>query len=390
MLSIFLVVLVNLIGFGIVIPLLPFYAERFGADAFAIGLLMAAYSLAQLIATPLWGRISDSRGRKPVLLITLGGTVLAYLWLAYAESLTALFAARIFGGLMAGNISAAFAYVADITTRENRARGMGLVGAAFGLGFIAGPAIGGVLAGADPATADFRSPGLAAAALSAIALVLTVVILRESRKPGQAPADAGSRHPILRRPALALPIALIFLSTFVFAGMEATFALWSAQQFGWGPLENGYLFASVGLASAVFQGGVVGHLTRRFGERRLVSVGAVALAFGLFMLPFSSTLGLLALAMGSLVFGFSMVTPALSALVSLAAGEDEQGAALGISRSGATLGRVLGPAWAGFLFEHAGRAWPYWAGALVMAGVSLLAARLARPSRAEAPASGKA
>ncbi|MEP1029729.1 MAG: MFS transporter, partial [Alphaproteobacteria bacterium] len=180
MLAIFLIVVVDLIGFGIIIPLLPFYGEHFQADPQTVGLLMATYSLAQFISAPLWGRLSDHAGRRPVLLLSLAGAAAAYVWLAFADALWMLFMARALGGLMAGNISAAFAYMADITTKENRAKGMGLIGAAFGIGFILGPAIGGILAGPDPLTADYRSPALAAAGLSLFALLLGIVRLPES------------------------------------------------------------------------------------------------------------------------------------------------------------------------------------------------------------------
>ena len=180
MVVLFLVVVIDLIGFGIIIPLLPFFAEHYQASPFQVGLLMAVYSLTQFVAAPFWGLLSDKIGRRPVLLFSLAGAVLAYLWLGVAEELWALFAARAIGGFMAGNISAAFAYVADITTRETRAKGMGMVGAAFALGFTIGPAIGGILAGSDPHNADFQSPAFAAAGLSAFALVLGVFTLKES------------------------------------------------------------------------------------------------------------------------------------------------------------------------------------------------------------------
>jgi DHA1 family tetracycline resistance protein-like MFS transporter len=175
--TLFLIVFVDLVGFGVIIPLLPFYGEHFQASPAVVGLLMATYSLAQFVSAPVLGRLSDRIGRKPVLSVSLAGAAASYLLLAFADELWMLFAARAIGGLMAGNISTAFAYVADVTTPANRAKGMGLIGAAFGLGFIFGPAIGGVLAGHDPATADFQSPALAAFALSALALVLCLTVL---------------------------------------------------------------------------------------------------------------------------------------------------------------------------------------------------------------------
>lgn len=379
--TLFLVVFVDLVGFGLIIPLLPFYGEHFHASPGEVGLLMAVYSLTQFIFATVWGRLSDSLGRRPVLVMTLAGATLSYLWLAFADSLWMLFAARALGGAMAGNISAAFAYVADITTPANRAKGMGVVGAAFGLGFIFGPAIGGALAGHDPAHADYMTPALAAAGLSATAMVLAIFVLPESLPRAVRRAHAGlartSRWRMLRealgRPAVGRLILIAFLATFVFAGMETTFAMWSRRQFGWGPEQNGYLFAYVGVISAFIQGGLVGRLAHRFGERALIVAGTVALAAGMLSIPLASSLPLLAVTMFLVAVGFSLMTPSLNSAVSLAVGAGVQGGTMGVSRSATTLARVLGPAWAGLLFEHVGKDWPFFAGAAVMAAVFALA-----------------
>ena len=386
MLPLFLVVLIDLIGFGIIIPLLPFYAEHFQATPATVGLLMATYSFTQFLAAPLWGRLSDRFGRRPVLLISLGGAVFSYVWLAFAYQLWVLFAARAVSGLMAGNISAAFAYVADVTAPTERARGMGIVGSAFGLGFIAGPAIGGLLAGPDPANADFQLPALAAAGLSFLALVLALFLLRESLSP-EIRARLAALPPrkrwkqlaeAVRKPKVGRLLLLSFLATFVFAGMEGTFAMWSERRFHWGPEQNGYLFALIGLLSAAIQGGLMGRLAKRFGEARLVVQGALALALGLAVIPFADSLALLLAAMVVATYGFSVTTPSLNSLVSLQVGADEQGGVLGIGRSVTTLARVFGPAWAGYLFSLLGKDWPFLAGAAVMAVVLLLALGLAR------------
>jgi DHA1 family tetracycline resistance protein-like MFS transporter len=383
MLALFLIVFIDLVGFGIIIPLLPFYAEHFEATPVVVGLVMATYSATQLVAAPAWGRLSDRVGRRPVLLATLMGAALCYLWLGFVDSLWMLFAARAVGGLMAGNIATAFAYIADITSPENRARGMGVVGAGFGLGFIAGPAIGGLLAGADPVNADFQSPALAAAAASALAFALAVFVLPESLA-AERRADLARRSPAerrtlfreaLARPQVGLLIALSFLAVFVFAGMEATFAMWSRRQFGWGPEQNGYLFAFVGLLAASIQGGLVGRLAKRFGEARLIVAGGAALAVGLALIPLSGTVPALLGAMVVAGVGFSLISPALSSLISLKAGDGAIGGVMGVSRSATTLARVVGPAWAGLLFSWLGKDWPYFAGALVMAGVVILGAR---------------
>ncbi|MFQ5765499.1 MAG: MFS transporter, partial [Rhodospirillales bacterium] len=284
---------------------------------------------------------------------------------------------------------------ADVTTRENRARGMGMIGAAFGLGFIAGPAIGGLLAGADPVNADFRTPAFAAAAMSGSALALAAAILKESLSPeirrrlAEAPPKRrlAQFRQALARPNVGLLIVVTFLATFVFAGLEATFAMWSRRQFGWGPEQNGYLFAFVGLLSAIIQGGLVGWLARRFGEARLIIQGALALAIGVFLIPFSNTIVLLLTAMTIAGYGFSTISPSLNSLISLQVGDDEQGGVMGVTRSAATMARVVGPAWAGFLFGALGRDWPYFGGALVMVVVVLLALGTLKALERSAPAS---
>ncbi len=393
----FLIVFVDLVGFGVIIPLLPFFGEHFGASPAQVGLLMAAYSFTQFLAAPLWGRLSDRIGRRPVLIASLTGAVGAYVWLGFANSLWMLFAARLAGGAMAGNISTAFAYVADITGPSNRAKGMGMVGAAFGLGFIFGPAIGGILAGPDPLAADYRTPALAAAALSGLALVLTVLILKESLPP-----DVRSRHAAIpsatrwrrfriaiTQPSVALLLAISFLATFVFAGMETTFAMWSRRSFGWGPEQNGYLFAFVGLLSAIIQGGLIGRLAKRFGEGRLVVFGSTLLALGMLMIPFSASLASLLAAMVIVALGFSLLSPSLNSLISLQVGAELQGGTMGVARSVTTLARVLGPGWAGALFYYIGKDWPFLGGTLVMAAVvalSFWSLRLvARGPRADRP-----
>jgi len=392
----FLIVVIDLIGFGIIIPLLPLYAEVMDADPATVGLVMATYSLAQFVAAPLWGRMSDRVGRRPVLLISLFGAVLGYVWLGLADNIWMLFGARAVGGFMAGNISTAFAYVADVTTRETRAKGMGMIGAAFGLGFIIGPAIGGILAGNDPLTADYQTPALAAAALSALAWVLGLAKLKESLAP-EVRARLAARPKSTRREqfrkALALPnvgllIGLSFLATLAFAGLEATFAMWTKRQFGWGPEQNGYVFAYVGILGALVQGGLIGRLSKRFGEARLIVQGAAALALGIALIPFSANLATLLVAMTIAGYGFSIISPALNSLISLQVDEENQGGIMGVTRSATTMGRVAGPALAGALFGFLGMDWPYIIGAALMAVVMILAAKSRARFPHEKPQSG--
>ena len=384
MVVLFLVVVIDLIGFGIIIPLLPFFAEHYQASPFQVGLLMAVYSLTQFVAAPFWGLLSDRIGRRPVLLFSLAGAVLAYLWLGVAEELWALFAARAIGGFMAGNISAAFAYVADITTRETRAKGMGMVGAAFALGFTIGPAIGGILAGSDPHNADFQSPAFAAAGLSAFALVLGVFTLKESlsdeirKRIAAKPKETRSKQfrIALKNPNIRLLLFLSFLAVFAFAGIEATFALWSRRQYGWGPEQNGYLFALIGFSGALLQGGLIGRMSKRFGEANLIVQGSIALTLGIGLIPFATELWMLIIVMLIAVYGFSVISPSLNSLISLQTNEEDQGGMMGVARSATTLARVGGPAWAGTLFSVLGMNWPYFGGACIMAVVIVISLRI--------------
>lgn len=377
----FLIVVIDLIGFGIVIPLLPFYAEHYAASPTEVGLLMAIYSVGQFIAAPFWGRLSDRIGRRPVLLATVAGAALAYIALGFAETLTTLFIARAVSGLMAGNISTAFAYVADVTTKENRGKGMGLIGAAFSIGFIMGPAIGGILAGSDPTTADFRTPSFAAAGLSAIAFVLGLIVLKESlpaetreKIQGQSRVDRwAALGEGLTTPGVRVVLLIAFLATLVFAGLEATFAMWSRREFGWGPEQNGYLFAFVGFLGALVQGGLMGRLSKRFGPERLILIGAVLLTLGIIAIPLVTTVPQLVVAMAFAAVGFSVLSPAINTAVSLRGGDDIQGGLMGVTRSTTTLSRMIGPALAGAAFGWIGLDAPYFAGAVILVGVALIA-----------------
>ncbi len=382
--TLFLIVFVDLVGFGLVIPLLPFYAVRFAASPQQVTLLLAIYSLMQLFTAPLWGKLSDRVGRRAVLTISMAASVFAYLWIGSATTLWMLFAARACAGACAGNIAAAQAYIADITKPEERAKGMGLIGAAFGLGFIIGPALGGLLAGNDPATADVQTPAWVAASLSFIALCGVVVLLPESlpadrrRVPGPSRSRLGALLDVLRRPVLSRLMMTFFLVILAFAGMESTFALWAMEQFDWGPGQVGYVFAFVGLLSAVLQGGLIGGLTRRFGEERLLLCGLALIAIGLLVLPAARTVEVLSVAVSALALGMGLTQPSLNSLISRRAGREEQGEVLGVSQSVGSLSRVLGPAAAGYFFGEFGRNAAFFWGAALIAAALILALRLPR------------
>jgi len=377
--TLFLIVFVDLVGFGLVIPLLPFYAVRFGASPQQVTLLLAVYSLMQLFTAPLWGRLSDRVGRRPVLTVSMAASVLAYFWIGAAPALWMLFAARALAGACAGNIAAAQAYIADVTKPEDRAKGMGLIGAAFGLGFIIGPALGGLLAGSDPATADVETPAWVAAGLSFAALCGVVLLLAESLPVERRAVRSGSRTRIaaiwdvLHRPVLSRLILIFFLVIVAFAGMESTFALWAMAQFGWGPGQVGYVFAYVGVLSAILQGGLIGTLTRRFGEERLLISGLSLIGVGLLVIAAARNLPVFAVAVSALALGMGLTQPSLNSLISRRAGREEQGEVIGVSQSVASLSRVLGPIAAGFFFAEFGRDAAFLWGA-VLGGIALLLA----------------
>ena len=378
-----LIVFIDLVGFGIIIPLLPFYAEHFGASPLAVTLLMAAYSAMQFVAAPILGALSDRHGRRRVIVLSTAGAALGYLVMAFADSLLVLFLARALAGAMAGNIAAAQAYIADVTTPERRARGMGMFGAAMGLGFIVGPAIGGALAGSGEAI-NYTLPPLVAAVASTLAAITALVMLGDSGATAKR-APAGWLAPIVAGASPDLrPLALtLFLIVFAFAGLETTFALWAERQLDWGPREVGRLFAGVGVIAVLVQGGAVGPLSRRLGEERLVFLGTVALVLGFVALPLAtSTLAVLA-AMVLLAGGFGLANPALASLVSRRAATTAQGASLGVAQGAASLGRIFGPALAGVLFTIGGRALPYVASAAILVAVAALWQRHRRAAAAE-------
>ena len=383
----FLIVFIDLIGFGLVIPLLPFYAERFAASPLQMTLLFATYSLMSMIAAPLWGRLSDRVGRRPVLMVSMAAAALAYLGLAFAAALWMVFAARAFAGACAGNIAAAQAYIADVTTPDRRAKGMGMIGAAFGLGFIIGPVLGGVVAGNDLATADLATPALIAAALSFAAFLGVILLLPESRAAGGGIVSQGRLAAVrsaLGRPVLMRLIAIFFLATLAFSGMETTFAWWAIAQFGWGPRSIGFVFFYVGLLSALMQGVLIGSLTRRFGEVRLMLGGLVSLLLGLLLLPFAADVPRLVVALSGLAIGNGALAPSLNSLISRRAGADEQGGVMGVAQSAGSLSRVVGPIVAGSLFGAFGRSSPYLWGAALIGCALLVGRRVPRPLAAVA------
>jgi DHA1 family tetracycline resistance protein-like MFS transporter len=361
-LVVFLTVVLDLVGFGIVIPLLTFYAETFHATPEQVTLLMACYSLAQFVCAPLWGQLSDRIGRRPVMLLSVGMTALMLAGFAGSTSLWMLFLFRTLHGAMTANISTAQACMADLTTPENRAKGMGLIGAGFGIGFTLGPVIGGVLA-SDPnaapgvhalSAAHLAVPLWLAAGLSALNFLLAVAWLPETRHAGSSRSQRSISPAALWRalslPTVGLCIALSALQVFSFALMESTFTLFAWHQRGMGPMANAELFGLVGIVGVIIQGGLIGRLVKRFGERPFVPIGLGVLAIGVALLPFAPGMGGLACVFAVMAVGQALATPSLQALISRGAAADEQGAILGSSQSLSALSRAAGPTLGGQLY----------------------------------------
>jgi DHA1 family tetracycline resistance protein-like MFS transporter len=391
----FITVFLDLLGFGLILPQLPYYAVRFGADAFAVGALMAVYSLAQMVASPFWGRISDQRGRRPVLIVSLLGSALTSVclglvvdpnwWsrigsslpettLGVTTALLALFVARLLAGIATATIGVAQAYIADSTTPENRAKGMGIIGAAFGLGFVFGPALGGILAPYGQGVPAFVAGGLALANAGFAFFKLPESLPVERR--GEVVARGFSVARLLASaqiPGMGPLMVMYFLSIFAFATMEATFPLLTRDAFGFTEVENGYTFAYIGVLVVIMQGGLVGRLARRFGETRLVVAGGILLAIGLSSMPFAPSLPWLLVALVPLCAGSGITNPSLTALISLTATRSTQGETLGTAQSLASLGRVLGPLWGGLAFSSFGARPSYVFAAAIMATMVLIA-----------------
>tara|TARA_B100001029_G_scaffold86915_1_gene71325 strand:- start:237 stop:1391 length:1155 start_codon:yes stop_codon:yes gene_type:complete len=363
-----LVVVIDLIGFGIIIPLLPFYAETYGASPQKVTMLMVTFSFFQFIAAPIWGYLSDKYGRRIIIWVTLAGSIIAYILLAYSQTLYGLFFARAFAGFMAGNISTAQAYIADITDKNNRAKAMGLFGAAFGIGFILGPAIGGVLAGSDPKNPNVFLPPIAAASLSFIALVLALFLLKDNRSliKNNKNKRILSLIEAIKIPNLRQLILLSFIVTLVFASMESTFSLWSERTFNWGAEQNGYIFAFAGICGVVVQGFLISPLVKRFGEACLCITGIIFVSIGMLSVAISYLNYHAYISMLLIAFGLGFFLPTISTLIVNIVSEDRRGWVLGVNQSVSSLSRIIGPAIAGFLFEFYGKNSPYIFGSIIL------------------------
>lgn len=382
LLIIFLTVFIDLIGFGMIIPLLPYYALEFDATPLMVTFLSTIYSLMQFLFSPFWGGLSDRFGRRPVLLVSIAGTALAYGWFSVAGSLASLFAARLLGGVFTANFGAAQAYIADITTTENRAKGMGLFGAAFGLGFIVGPALGGLLS-----PFGYMVPGLVAASLSILNFVFAWWFLPESQQTEV--RERNRQKPFrwfaVHRPFIeffklkqsAKPLYFLIVIVWVVitghAMFEGTFALILESVLNYTAREFGLVFTVIGLVTAIVQGGLIGPLTQRVGNKRLIITGLWFTMISLLLLSLigPGTEWILYAGIIAYSFGLALFSPSMNGLISGMTSQDDQGKILGLSQGFGSLGRIVGPVTGGLAFTAGPPGVPLWAGATLM-GLALL------------------
>ena len=391
----FAIVFINLVGFGLVVPLLPFFGSSLQAEPWQVALMFSAYSIGQFFAEPFWGRLSDRIGRKPVLLITVCANAVGYLMLAFVPNIWLAIAVRLFTGLGAGNVSTVQGYVADVTPPEKRAGRMGLIGAAFGAGFIAGPGLSGLLVQEDMGRLGYQLPIFAACGLAALAALGTVLLLKESlarregppppREPFLSGVRQAADNPVVSR---VIVVTLIYMAGF--SGMESTFGLWTGARFDWGAREVAFSFMAVGIVSVLCQSLLTGRLARRFGESRVLAGGCLLFGLGLIGQMLSPVGWAVPVAMAVGAFGMAMTMPNISAMISRASPPDRQGAMLGLNMAASSSGRIVGPIVAGAMFSSLGHNWPLAVGAALTIPAAIMAINagrhVPRPGLAAAPA----
>jgi MFS transporter, DHA1 family, tetracycline resistance protein len=371
------------LGFGILIPLVPYMADRFGTAPQFITPVLGSYSLCQLLAAPWWGRLSDRYGRRPVLMSSLSGACASYVLLGFAHNIWWLLASRMLAGAMAGNIAAVFAYAADVSAPEKRAASLGVVGAAIGIGFTLGQPIGGLLAGGDPRTANFSLPAAVSVGTSLLAILLARFVLPEShsaehRRLHPDEPRAGAWRLLAARKALALLAAATLIVTYSQAILESIFAIWALHRYGYGPRVVGFLLFAVALPALLMQGGLVRVLVPRLGEGRLASLGAVAYVAGLLCLGYADTLAGTVSGLLLCGVGLGAYNPSASALASKQSHGHDRGAVMGAYVASASLARVLGPLSSGALYAALGPAAPFLVGACVTLPAAYLVRRAAK------------
>lgn len=357
---IFLTVFIDLVGFGIIIPLNPYLADAFGATPFQVGLLMSVYSFMQFLFAPIWGRLSDRYGRRPIILISLLGSAVSHTTFAFSTQFWGLIFARSMAGVFGGNISTAMAYMADITEEKKRSQAMGLIGAAFGMGFLLGPFIGGVFGdvgrhlGTHPPLGESFS-AIIAGGICFLNFLSAVFFLPESRKPGAKAQVRGSRFKrmfsALSTPTLNTVLVLVFFNTFAMAHIEMPMFLYVRDRWNWTLSQASFGFAYIGLVLVFTQGYLIRKWMPKLGESRMLLIGFVLSALGFAGVGLAPSIAFLAVAVTLIGIGNGLSTPSLSGSVSLLSSEDAQGRHLGVSQSLSSLARILGPASAGILYE---------------------------------------
>ncbi|SRR6266404_1639511 len=370
---IFITILIDAIGWSMIVPVLPLYADRYGTSELVIGLLMSAYPIVQFVFAPILGKLSDRVGRRPVLLVSLIGTAVGFGIMGLAPTLAWLFVGRIIDGITGGNISTAQAYIADVTPPEQRSRGMGLVGAAFGLGYIFGPAICGVMGPISLAAPFYFAAGLAAANAIALYFLLPESLSSEHR------TKAGDRASIAQvfEEGGNWPLKAILMTNFfvivAFTMLTTSYGLFAKHRFGFDVRHLGYMFAYVGLLGTVIQAGMIGRLSKLFGDKAVAITGTIVFMVSIFMLPVGSTITMLVIGTTGIAMGYNLILPTLNALASKSVSAAWQGRVLGVLASSTSLARIIGPILAGWLLggdavhgiEHYGRT-PFWTSGVIM------------------------
>ncbi len=385
--AMFGVVFVNLVGFGIVVPLIPFFAESLHAPVLLVTLMFTAFSLGQFFAEPFFGRLSDRIGRKPILIVTTAFSVLFYVMLAFAPNIWAAIAIRFLLGLSSSNISTIQGYVADRSKPEQRAARMSLIGAAFSLGFVVGPFIGGILSHETHDGNAFRLPMLGAATLSALACFGVILYVRESRQRSQ---DNSAPQPNLLKTAqeaLKSPVIVrVILATLcymgAFAGLESTFGLWVKSRYGWGATQIGVVFLFIGVTAAIMQMVIMRPLVRRYGEARVLAGGLFLFGISFALQSVNHTQWLIIPIVMAGTLGQAVIFSSICAIISLATGSERQGAMLGLNMSVGAIARITGPVFAGFFFSTLGPESPLWMGAAMTIPAALLALQAGKVRKA--------
>jgi DHA1 family tetracycline resistance protein-like MFS transporter len=385
---IFFTIFLDLVGIGILVPVIPFLVRRFDSDALTVGWLFLSFAAAQFIAAPILGELSDRHGRRPVLLFSLVGSAIGYFVFGWAGSLWLMFLARILDGFTGGNISAAQAYIADISDPKDRAKNFGLIGAAFGVGFIIGPALGGILV-----KVSLSAPAYGAGLLALITVIFGYFMLPESLPPENrrgGPFRWQVLNPFsqgmlaLRRQELWPLMLAFFLLNFAFSGLQSNFAVYTSDKLGMGAEANAMVFVYIGFITALMQALVVRRLTKAYSDRVLAMAGVVIMSAGFVCIASATSQAMIYLGCTLTPVGNGLTLPTLTSLFSKMVGPKEQGWVMGAAQSSASLARILGPLWAGMVYDYISFGAPYWTGALgmiVSLGVVFIAVRTEHKAR---------